>query len=48
MTSSFRRICVALFVVGVLAGNVADDIAPVAIVSCVAFAVFCVRQGLRR
>jgi hypothetical protein len=48
VTSSFGKICVAFFVVAVIASNVTDDIAPVAILACVAFAAFCVSQSLRR
>ncbi len=48
MTSSIGRIFVALFVVGVIAGNVTGDVAPLAILACVAFALLCVSQGLRR
>ena len=46
--TSFSKICVALFVVAVIAGNVTDEVAPLAILACVGFAVFCVSQGLRR
>lgn len=48
MTSSLHKMFVTLFVVGVIAGNVTDDVAPVAILACVAFALLCVHQGLRR
>ncbi len=48
MTSSIGKIFIALFVVAVIAGNVAGDIAPLAILACVALALLCVHQGLRR
>ncbi len=48
MTSPLGRLFVALFAVAVIAGNVTDEVAPLAILACVAFAVFCVSQGLRR
>jgi hypothetical protein len=48
MTSSLGRMFVTLFVVAVIAGNVTGDIAPLAILACVAFTLLCVSRGLRR
>ncbi len=48
MTSSLGKMFFTLFVVGVIAGNVTGDVAPLAILAAVAFALLCVHQGLRR
>jgi hypothetical protein len=48
MTSSFGKIFTILFVVAVVAGNVTGDVAPMAVLAAVAFALLCVGQGLHR
>ncbi len=48
MTRPLRKMFVALFVVAVIAGNVTNEVAPLAIMACVAFALLSVNRGLRR